>query len=121
MTEQAYDKDKAREGETPRARLLRAKDEILLFSMDDIHKALEDDLPRDKYDQELMPLFMAYMEVTKKLDKDEADEGCFNEGVEILKNLQAKAAELGIPGTADEASDEEEEAGPEEAEEAESE
>jgi hypothetical protein len=68
--------------------------------MDDIHKALEGDLPRDKYDQELMPLFLQYMEVTKKLDKEEGDEAAFNEGVELLKQLQAKASELGIPGTA---------------------
>lgn len=102
MNDQPYDKEKAREGETPRARLLRAKDEILQFSMDDIHKALEEDLPRDKYDQELMPLFLAYMEVTKKLDKDPADEACFNEGADLLKKLQAKAVELEIPGTASE-------------------
>ena len=99
---EAYDKDKAREGDTPRARLLRAKDEILQFSMDDIHKALEGDLSREQYDQELMPLFLAYMDVTKKLDKDEADEECFNEGVELLKKLQDKAAELKIPGAASE-------------------
>jgi hypothetical protein len=102
MSDQPYNKDKAREGNSPRARLLRAKDEILGFTMDDIHKALDGDLPRDKYDQELMPLFLAYMEVTKKLDKDEEDESCFNEGVELLKKLQEKAAELGIPGAASE-------------------
>lgn len=100
MSEQGYDKDKAREGDSPRARLLRAKDEILQFTMDDIHKALEGDLSREKYDQELMPLFLAYMDVTKKLDRDEADEACFNEGVELLQKLQAKAAELKIPGAA---------------------
>lgn len=98
MSDQPYDRDKAREGTSARARLLRAKDEILQFSMDDIHKALEGDLPRDKYDQELMPLFLQYMEVTKKLDKEEEDENAFNEGVELLKQLQAKAVELEIPG-----------------------
>jgi hypothetical protein len=100
MSDKPYDKEQAREGNSPRARLLRAKDEILQFTMDDIHKALEGDLPRDRYDQELMPLFLQYMEVTKKLDKDESDESCFNEGVSLLKQLQEKAAELGIPGTA---------------------
>lgn len=102
MTEQAYDKDKAREGDSHRAKLLRAKDETLEFTMDDIHKALEGDLSREKYDQELMPLFLSYMDVTKKLDKDEADEASFNEGVELLKKLNAKAVELGIPGQASE-------------------
>lgn len=102
MSDQPYDREKAREGESARARLLRAKDEVLQFSMDDIHKALEGDLPREKYDQELMPLFLAYMEVTKKLDKDEDDEASFVEGTELLNKLQAKAAELGIPGTASE-------------------
>lgn len=97
------DRKKAREGESPRARLLRAKDEILLFSMDDIHEALEKDLSRDKYDQELMPLFLRYMEVAKKLDKDEDNESYFNEGTKILKKLQDKAAELGIPGAASKA------------------
>jgi CII-binding regulator of phage lambda lysogenization HflD len=100
MSDEVYDREKAREGDSARARLLRAKDETLQFSMDDIHKALEGSLSREKYDQELMPLFLAYMEVTKKLDKDEADENRFNEGIELLKKLQAKAAELGIPGTA---------------------
>ncbi len=100
MSDQTYDRDKAREGGNAKARLLRAKDEQLQFSIDDIHKALEGDLSRDKYDQELMPLFLAYMEVTKKLDKDEVDEKAFNEGIELLKKLQSKAVELKIPGTA---------------------
>jgi hypothetical protein len=100
MTEQTYDKDKAREGDSFRAQLLRAKDETLTFSMDDIHKALEGDLSREDYDQKLMPLFMAYMEVTKKLDSDETDEASFTEGKELLVKLNDKAVELKIPGQA---------------------
>ncbi|MCR4285948.1 MAG: hypothetical protein NUW00_03595 [Candidatus Kaiserbacteria bacterium] len=96
-----YSKEDARKGDSARARLLRAKDETLTFSMGDIHKALEGDKSfREKYDGELMPLFLSYMEVTRKLDKDENDDAQFNEGFELLKKLQAKAQELGIPGKA---------------------
>jgi len=96
MSDKPYDREEAREGDSARARLLRTKDETLKFTMDDLYKALDGNLSREVYDKEVMPLFLKYMDVAKKLEKDENNESLFNEGAELLKKLQDKAIELEI-------------------------
>ncbi len=91
------DRAKARKGDSVSARLLRTKDEILQFSLDDIQRALSEDLSREKFDQEMMPLYFAYRKVMRKLEGDPTNESCLSEGIVILKKLQAKARELAIP------------------------
>jgi hypothetical protein len=98
MSNQGYDKDEARKGDAPMARLLRAKDELFDFTMEDIHKALEDQDVRKRYDDEMMPLFLQYMDVTKDLKANPDDEDLFKKGHGLLEQLRDKAKELGISG-----------------------
>lgn len=91
-----YDKEEARKGDKPMARLLRAKDELLTFTMDDIHGALEDQGVRNRYEKEMMPIFLEYMDVTKELKTNPDDESLFTKGYGLLEKLRDKAQEIGI-------------------------
>ena len=96
MAKEKSEREKAREGDSPKARLLRAKDETLKFTMEDIQKALDDEKTREKYSKEMMPLFLSFTDISKKLDTDKDNISLLEDGVSVLKKLQEKAGELGI-------------------------
>ena len=81
------DKEKAREGNSIRARLLRAKDNTLRFSQSAVDSTVR---------RELVPLFVKYADIIASLD-DNSDESTYDEGLRLLEEIQNKAVELGIP------------------------